>query len=130
MSGSPGAVVLAGGGSTRMGTDKAALDWHGMPLLTRIAGIASRDFAPVVVVGGPREALPPGVVAAVDRRPGRGPLEGIAAGLRAMAGRAGAAIVVSADAPFVHPAFLHGMAASLGDHAVAVPVDGDREHPL
>jgi molybdopterin-guanine dinucleotide biosynthesis protein A len=127
---SQGAIVLAGGASSRMGADKAALDWHGMPLLTRVAGIVARDFAPVVVVGGPRDGLPQGAIAAADRRAGRGPLEGIAAGMRAMAGRADVAIVTSTDAPFLHPAFLLGVAAALGGHRVAVPATNDREHPL
>ena len=50
--------------------------------------------------------------------------------MRALAGRADAAIVTSTDAPFLHPAFLRGVAAALGDHEVAVPVADGREHPL
>ena len=130
MSRAPAAIVLAGGRSARMGTSKASLDWHGMPLLTRIAGIAGREFAPVVVVAGAGQPVPAGAERVEDREPGRGPLEGIAAGMRALAGRADAAIVTSTDAPFLHPAFLRGVAAALGDHEVAVPVADDREHPL
>lgn len=126
-----GAIVLAGGGSTRMGTPKALLDWHGMPLLTRVAGIAGRVGDPVVVVGAPAEIeLAPGTLRADDARPGRGPLEGIAAGMHAIAARADAAVVTATDAPFLHPAFLLGVAAALGGHQVAVPVSDGREHPL
>jgi molybdopterin-guanine dinucleotide biosynthesis protein A len=130
MSRAPAAIVLAGGRSTRMGASKASLDWHGMPLVARIAGIAGREFAPVLVVASPGQPVPAGAERVEDRRPGRGPLEGIAAGMRALDGRADAAIVTSTDAPFLHPAFLQGVAAALGDHDVAVPVADGREHPL
>jgi molybdopterin-guanine dinucleotide biosynthesis protein A len=114
-----------------MGSPKAELDWHGMPLLERVAGIVARIADPVVVVGGPAGvSLPTGTERAEDATPGLGPLEGIAAGLRALGARADAAIVSATDAPFVHPAFLLGVAAALGDHQVAVPVSGGREHPL
>src|SRR5690349_8268256 len=79
------AIVLAGGGSTRMGTDKASLDWHGTTLLRRAVGIAHRAVdGPVIVVraaGQRLPLLPDGVELAQDARPDRGPLEGLAAGL-------------------------------------------------
>jgi len=123
-------IVLAGGRSSRMGASKALLDWHGMPLVARIAGIALRECSPVVVVGEAGLPVPADVERVADRHPGRGPLEGIAAGMRALAGRADAAIVTSTDAPFLHPVFLRGVAAALGSHDAAVPIADGREHPL
>ena len=53
------AIVLTGGRSSRMGSPKAALDWHGSTLLRRVTGIVSRAVAgPVVVVSAPGQALP------------------------------------------------------------------------
>jgi molybdopterin-guanine dinucleotide biosynthesis protein A len=116
-----------------MGTSKALLEWHGSPLLRRVTGVLSRICEPVVVVhaaGQELPALPPGVELAVDAQPDRGPLEGIAAGLRALGGRAEVAYVSSTDVPLLHPAFVRRVLALLGDHSVAVPdVDG-RMHPL
>ena len=44
-------VVLAGGRSTRMGTAKAALEWHGSTLLRHVTGIVGRAVdGPVIVV--------------------------------------------------------------------------------
>ena len=127
-----GAIVLAGGRSRRMGTSKALLDWHGGTLLRRVTGILQRVADPVVVVHADGQELPPltGVVRAVDRAPGRGPLEGIAAGLRAVAGRRPAVFVAGTDLPLLHPDLVVALAARRGDHDAAVPVADAHVHHL
>src|SRR5258708_21618937 len=109
MSSSAG-IVLAGGRSSRMGTPKAALEWHGSTLLRRTVGIMSRVAdGPVVVVRAPGQALPalPQQVDVVDDpREGLGPVQGLAAGLAVTADRAEVAFVCSTDLPFLHPAFV------------------------
>jgi molybdenum cofactor guanylyltransferase len=112
-------IVLAGGRSSRMGTPKAALEWHGSTLLRHVAGIVARGVdGPVVVVRAPGQALPPlpaSVEVAADAREGRGPLQGLAAGLAAVDGRAEAAYVSSTDAPLLHPAFVRRVLRALDD---------------
>lgn len=125
-----GAIVLAGGQSSRMGSDKAALDWHGTPLLRRVTGVLTRAVSPgpVIVVGAPGQALPGlagGVEVVSDERPGRGPLEGLAAGLAAIADRAAVAYVSSVDVPLLRPDFVRFVAGAVGDGDAAVPdLDG------
>ena len=52
-------IVLAGGRSSRMGSPKAALEWHGSTLLRRVCGIVGRAvYGPIVVVRAPGQALP------------------------------------------------------------------------
>src|ERR1700752_5132800 len=103
-------VVLAGGRSSRMGTAKAALEWHGSTLLRRTAGIVARATGgPVVVVrahGQELPALPEGIGVVDDPREGKGPVQGIAAGLAGLRGRAEIAFISSTDMPFLHPAFI------------------------
>jgi molybdenum cofactor guanylyltransferase len=128
-------IVLAGGRSSRMGSPKAALEWHGSTLLRRVTGIVGRAVGgPVVVVRAPGQELPPlaaDVEVAEDAREGRGPLEGLAAGLAALEGRARAAYVSSTDAPLVHPAFVRAVAAALDESAdVALPVVHGHPQPL
>lgn len=93
-----GGVVLAGGRSTRMGTPKALLDWDGRPLVEHVADAVARAVnGPVVVVGAPGQELPPSLIVVRDPVEGRGPLQGLAAGLAAL--DADAAFVCGTDQP-------------------------------
>lgn len=66
-------LVLAGGRSTRMGTDKAGLRWKGKSLLSHAVGILAELLGPEnVLVSGQREG------AVSDLIPGLGPIGGIA----------------------------------------------------
>lgn len=128
-------IVLAGGRSRRMGTPKAQLEWHGSTLLRRAVGIVGRVVdGPVVVVRArdqELEPLPAGVEIAEDEREGRGPLQGIAAGLAAIGDRAGVAYVTAVDAPMLHPAFVRHVLRSLdADHDVALPHARGYAQPL
>jgi molybdenum cofactor guanylyltransferase len=130
-------VVLAGGQSARMGRPKAALEWHGSTLLRRTVQILARTTSgPVVVVravGQDLPDLPEGVLVADDPREGRGPLQGIAAGLAALSGRAGIAFISSTDMPFLHPAFIRRVLGVLEDSEstdVALPVARGYKQPL
>jgi molybdenum cofactor guanylyltransferase len=128
-------IVLAGGRSSRMGSPKAALDWHGSTLLRRVTGILARSVGgPVIVVSAPGQELPAldGAVEVVaDEREGRGPLQGLAAGLAAVGDRAEVAYVSSTDVPLLHPAFVRRVVGAL-DHQVDVvlPEVGGYRQPL
>jgi molybdopterin-guanine dinucleotide biosynthesis protein A len=124
------AIVLAGGDSTRMGTPKAQLEWHGSTLLRRATGIVQRAVdGPVVVVRARGPQLPPlpaDVEITEDARAGRGPLEGLAAGLRSIGDRADVVYLTGVDAPFLHPAVVRRVLALLGpaDDVVLPHADG------
>ncbi len=118
-----------------MGTPKAALEWHGSTLLRRTAGILARATGgPVVVVraaGQDLPALPPDVEVVDDPREGKGPVQGIATGLAALAGRADIAFISSTDMPFLHPAFVRRVLRAVEDGAdVGLPVARGYPQPL
>jgi molybdenum cofactor guanylyltransferase len=128
-------VVLVGGRSSRMGTPKAALEWHGSTLLRRTLGVLARSVdGPLLVVraaGQPLPGMPQRVDVVEDPEEGLGPLQGIAAGLAALAGRARAAFVCSTDLPFLHPAFVHRVLMALTDDLdVVLPVARGYPQPL
>ena len=118
-----------------MGTPKAALEWHGSTLLRRTADIVSRATdGPVVVVRARGQALPvlPAQVEVIDDpREGMGPIQGLAAGLAEIAGRAEIAFVCSTDMPFLHPAFVRRVLRAAAEGAdVGLPIARGYPQPL
>jgi molybdopterin-guanine dinucleotide biosynthesis protein A len=129
------AIVLAGGRSSRMGRAKATLPWHGQSMVARTVGILARTLTgPILVVRAPCQALPPlssRVEVVEDERERRGPLEGLAAGFRVLEPRSRVAYVSSTDVPFLRPAFVGQVIASLDPESdIAVPDVEGRLHPL
>lgn len=75
-------LVLAGGMSSRMGTDKALLSLDGVPLVA-LAVERLRSFCPVVAIVGNRPDLVSYAPVIPERRTGFGPVAGLEAGLAA-----------------------------------------------
>jgi molybdenum cofactor guanylyltransferase len=76
-------------------------------------------------------ALPADVEVVEDAREGRGPLQGIAAGLAHMRERADACFVSSVDVPLLHPMFVRRVVAALDDETdVVLPEAQGHRHPL
>lgn len=128
-----GAIVLCGGKSSRMGMPKLALPFGPEVMLQRIVRLVGEVCDPIVVVAAPGQELPRlplGVIATSDKREGRGPLEGLSAGLTALPANVEAAYATSCDVPLLEPTFVRRMFELLGDHAAAVPVSGGFQHPL
>ena len=126
-------IVLCGGQSRRMGWPKPMLPFGTERMLQRVVRLMSEVVDPIVVVSAEGQELPrlsPGVEVVHDRRSGRGPLEGLLAGLSALEGRAEAAYVSSCDVPLLVPAFVRRMTEMLGDFDVAVPRIEELFHPL
>jgi molybdopterin-guanine dinucleotide biosynthesis protein A len=129
----PGGVVLCGGQSSRMGKPKAWLPFAGETMLARVVRLLGEAVSPLVVVAAPGQEIPslPTKVAVVrDPQRGRGPLQGLAAGLRALEGKAAAAYLSSCDVPFLKPAFVRRLIDLLGDHTICVPRIAGYFHPL
>lgn len=109
-----GGVVLAGGRSTRMGTPKATLDWHGIPLVSHVVrSVAAATGGPVVIVAAAGQELPAGLAVVRDPEPGRGPLLGLAAGLAALPTER--AFVCATDQPHAHRVLADLLAARAAD---------------
>ena len=125
--------MLCGGRSSRMGRPKAWLPFGDEVMLPRVVRLLSEAVDPVVVVAAPAQDVPtlPDRVAVVrDEAEGRGPLQGLAAGLKALRGRVDAAYVSSCDVPLLKPAFVRRLIDLMGDAVVCVPRVGEHHHPL
>jgi molybdopterin-guanine dinucleotide biosynthesis protein A len=130
-----GAIILCGGKSSRMGRDKATLPFGPERMLQRVVRLINEvvEMKNMVVVAAPIQSLPElpaAVLVARDAHEFRGPLAGLATGLRAIADRVDAVYATACDVPLLVPAFVERMFESLGDFDVAVPFDGQHHHPL
>lgn len=127
------AVVLCGGESRRMGRPKAWLPFGDEVLLQRVVRLVGAAATPVVVVAAPGQDLPalPADVAVVrDPVSGRGPLQGLAAGLSALPDPVEFVYATATDVPFLRPAWIARLAELIGDHDLAIPFIDDYHHPL
>lgn len=88
--------VLAGGLSSRMGTDKALVEFGGEPLIERSISILQGAGLRVLIAGA-RSSLEAFAPVVPDAEPGLGPLGGICAALRSS--RAKHAVFVAVDQP-------------------------------
>lgn len=128
-----GGIVLCGGRSSRMGRPKAWLPFGNEVLLQRVVRILSEVVAPIVVVAAPNQSLPELPVhirIARDEREFLGPLSGLATGLAALADSVDVVYLSSCDVPFLRPAFVKRVLASLGQAEIAMPDVGGFKHPL
>ena len=123
------AVLLAGGKSSRMGRDKAALVVNGRPLWRRQLATLEATGAAEVFVSGKPDWPHEGIVCVPDSVEDSGPLAGIAASLRHCASPFLLALAV--DMPSMTAAFLQKLAALAAEPRTGVvPVLGGRFEPL
>jgi len=123
------AFILAGGNSTRMGTDKAFVMLDGRTLLARALEVCRTITSEVRIIGDWNKFAPFAPVVE-DVFPGCGPLAGIHAALRAS--QTDWNVVLAVDLPFVSPALLHFLVAQATESRaiVTVPQAGKGWQPL
>ncbi len=109
--------VLVGGKSSRMGRDKALLQYAGTPLVRQIAQAVFVAAGSISLVGSPERYGFLGFPVIPDRIPDRGPLSGIEAALSASASEWN--LIVACDMPQVSAPFL----GELLDRAAASEAD-------
>lgn len=113
--------ILAGGKSTRMGTDKAFVPLDGRTLLARALDLARQVTSDVHIVGD-RNKFEPFAPVVEDIYPGCGPLGGIHAALRSS--QSDLNLILAVDTPFVPLALVQHLitrARSCPSAAVTVP---------
>jgi molybdopterin-guanine dinucleotide biosynthesis protein A len=121
--------VLAGGRSTRMGTDKAFLELDGHTLLARALDLL-RALTPEVRIVGPAPKFAAYGPVVEDVYAGRGPLAGIHAALSSSATDLN--LILAVDIPFVTESLLQFIVeqARACDAAVTVPRIAGGYQPL
>jgi len=99
--------VLAGGRSSRMGRDKALLEFAGRPLVAHALSIFAEAGFPAMIAGAlssARASLQDFAPIVEDASPGLGPLSGICAALSIVSARY--AVFLQVDLPLLPPSLL------------------------
>jgi molybdopterin-guanine dinucleotide biosynthesis protein A len=124
-----GGMILAGGRSRRMGTDKALLLMNGQRLIDRVAEVMRGIFQEVIIIGND-----PGAYADLnlprvpDLRPGAGSLGGIYTGLSVS--RFSRAFFVACDMPFLSTTLIRYLVHLDSSADVVIPRTRDGLQPL
>jgi molybdopterin-guanine dinucleotide biosynthesis protein A len=126
-------LVLAGGASRRMGTDKRRVPIDGTPMLLRtLDRLAGSRVLLIIDPRDPPDLRLRGDIRVVaDTRPGEGPLAALEAGLAAVSDPA--VLAVAGDMPWLEPPVLRLLVARLADRPdvdVACLADEDGARPL
>ncbi|MFZ0285140.1 MAG: molybdenum cofactor guanylyltransferase [Terriglobales bacterium] len=123
------AFIVAGGKSTRMGSDKAFLPWGNGTLLSHALKLASSVTPNVRIVGDSQKFATFGTVIE-DIYRDRGPLGGIHAALSSTATDLN--LMLAVDLPLIESQFLQFLMerARSGDATVTVPRAGGVSQPL
>lgn len=124
------AFILAGGKSTRMGADKAFLQWHGRSLLVRALDLARTVTSDVRIVGN-RAKFAEFASVVEDQFRECGPLGGIHAAL--LASQTELNLILAVDMPFASSAFMRyllNQAQGAPQATVVVPRVAGRWQPL
>lgn len=116
-------VILAGGKSRRMGTDKAFLKVGGRMLIQRVLDVVEALCDDVVIVTNtPERYASFGTRLVTDIVPGAGALGGLYTGLHAASRHC--SLVVACDMPFLNRALLQYMADLVGEFDAVIPALG------
>ena len=120
------AAVLAGGLSSRMGRDKAALPFDGTTLLDfQVGKLRTLGIKDIMISGSERQI--PGTRPIPDGYPHKGPLGGIHACLAAAKGSA--VLFLGVDTPLIPPETLQAL-MSAHENEVTLLRHGNRTEPL
>ncbi len=126
-------IILAGGGSRRLGRDKASEPVDGRPLLQWVAERLEQAAAEIVVVKAAGQRLPSiatrtPLKVTEDILPGRGPLAGIHSGLQSASHEL--SIAVGCDMPLLCVPLLRRLCELAEGYDVVMPTRGGQPQPL
>jgi len=124
--------VLAGGGSTRFGRDKALVEVGGLPMLGRMISLLQSVAKDVKVVGAPEKYAQFEREMVSDGWPGEGPLGGIITALEDVAKSFSNCewnLIVSCDMPFLTQEWLSFLCERAGKSKAQVVVPHSKHGP-
>ena len=121
------AIILAGGKSSRMGTEKGMLSINDQTMLEHICKQLRGTFSQILISAGDAEKYSfAGFEVVRDKTPGQGPLMGIASALEASANEIN--FVVACDIPHIEMDCVRKMLTEARGADIVVPTTGDKKY--
>ena len=123
-----GAIILAGGKSSRMGSDKGLLMIDDKPMVTHIIETLSKLTNDIIIVSNQSEYYDFGLPVFEDIIKNAGPLAGIYTGL--VRAKHQKNIIVSCDVPFVSAELMTFLLKDSIDNQVTIPLKNNKTHQV
>lgn len=122
-------VILAGGKSSRMGTDKGLIEFRGEKMIRRTMDVFKGLFREIIIVTNlPLDYLDQDARIVTDIFPGKGPIGGIHTGLFFSSNEH--AFIAACDLPFFNTDFISYMVSRIGNYDIVVPETEKGFQPL
>jgi len=121
-------VILAGGKSSRMGTDKGLIDLDGKPMITHVINVLQKVASKVIIIANNPSYNQFNLEVYPDLFPEKGPVGGIYTALNCS--KTEKNIILSCDTPFVNEKLLNNLLLQSKDYEITVSKFKNKIHPL
>lgn len=122
------AYILAGGKSSRMGSDKGLVIWNNLPMIQHICTVLSSIFPQIHIISTNPKYSQFNVLVHTDIIPNKGPLGGIYTALYPSTEEK--IFIISCDMPFISGQLIQFILANNNQSDIIVPSIGNRIQPL
>jgi len=121
-------IILAGGKSSRMGSDKGLIPLNGKPMIEHVINHLKKLDIPIIIISNNPEYEKFGLPVYEDEFKDKGPVAGIYTGL--LHSKTDTNIVLSCDVPFVSTELLQYLLDNSKNNRVTLPKLNGKIHPL
>lgn len=121
-------IILTGGKSRRMGSDKALLDLNGKTLLEHSIDLCKPFCENILISSNNTNHSVSGFEMVPDEKPDCGPMGGIYTCLKKS--KTDWSFIISVDSPFVEPTFITNVLNEIGEFDAIIPIHSKGKEPL
>lgn len=122
------AIILAGGKSSRMGSDKGLVLLNGKPMISYIIEILKKMQIPIIIISNNENYKQFGLPVFADIIKEKGPLGGIYTGLKNS--KTESNIIVSCDVPFLSNRIIELLINKDNGYPISIVQSNGKIHPL
>jgi molybdenum cofactor guanylyltransferase len=121
-------IILAGGKSSRLGSDKGLFEFNGKKLIEYPLNVLRKYCSELIISANDSNYEQFGEIVVADEIPDKGPVGGITSCLKKSTGNWN--LVLACDMPFINQAFIDYLLENLEGHSGVVPFHHGWMEPL